>query len=236
MYQGFQVCPEMGINLQSLLDELPNEIINHMWWDGGPSSIRIGCTKFYKECTKFCKWCTKGSKVRPDVGDNHQSLPNGFLNEIMDHTRWDGGPSSIRIGYIKFYKGCTTFCKWCTEVGIDLQSLLEGFPNEIIGHIWWDGGPNALGLDVPNFIKNIPNFVKDVQSASRGGNRPPITFVWVPKWNNIPDKWWEGGKFCYCWMVLQAKRQTHQGSRGMALTLSLDAGEASLSTLLVDAY
>ena len=95
--------------------------MDHPCSDGGPRSDRIGCTK-------FCEGCTKGSKVHSEVGIGSQTLPYGFLNEIMDHPYLDGGPESDKIGCTKFNEGCTKFCEGCTkgskvrfEVGIALQ-------------------------------------------------------------------------------------------------------------------
>ena len=48
------------------------------------------------------------------------------------------------------------------------------------------GLPEALGSDVPNLMKNVPNFVKDVPRSERalqGGDRPPITSLWISKRN-----------------------------------------------------
>ena len=49
----------------------------------------------------------------------------------------------------------------------------------------------ALRMDVPNFIRDVLNFIKNAQNfvndvprlskCIQGGNRPPITSLWVLK-------------------------------------------------------
>ena len=72
--------------------------------------------------------------MRSKVGIDPQTLPYGFLNEIMDHPCSDEGPKSDRIGCTKFNEGCTKFCKGCTkgskvhfELGSALKNFLVGF-------------------------------------------------------------------------------------------------------------
>ena len=86
-----QVRSEVGIGPQLLPYGFQNEIMDHPCLDGGPENSRIGCTKFNEGCTKFCEGCIKGSKVRSEVGIGPQTLPYGFLNEIMDHPCSDEG-------------------------------------------------------------------------------------------------------------------------------------------------
>ena len=52
--KGPKVHSEVGISTQSLRYGFLNEIMADPCSDGGPGSIRPGCTKFNKECTKFC--------------------------------------------------------------------------------------------------------------------------------------------------------------------------------------
>ena len=58
-----------------------------------------------------------------EVGIDHESLPYGLPNEIMDHPRSDGGPESNEIGCTKIFKECTKGLKVCFEVGIRHRSL-----------------------------------------------------------------------------------------------------------------
>ena len=70
------------------------------------------------------------------------------------------------------------------EVGIGPQKLPCEFQNEIMDHSCSDRGLISNKTDVPNFVKDVPNFGKDVpkfQSAFQGGDRPPITLLWVSK-------------------------------------------------------
>ena len=78
------------------------------------------------------------------------------------------------------YKGSKVHSK----VGIDPQSLSYGFLNKIMDHTFSDGVLKVTGPDVPNLMNNVPNFMKEVPrvpSAFRGGDQPPITFLWVSK-------------------------------------------------------
>ena len=131
----------MGIGSQSLPYGFQNEIMYHPCSDGEPENNRIGCTKCNERCTKFCEGCTKHSKVHSEVGIGPQSLPYGFLNEIMDHPCSDGGLESNRIGYTKFCEGCTKGLKMRSEVGIGPQTLPYWFQNEIMDYPYSYGGP-----------------------------------------------------------------------------------------------
>ena len=89
-----------------------------------------------------------------EVGIGSQTLPYGFLNEIMDHPYLDGGPESDKIGCTKFNEGCTKFCEGSTkgskvrsEVGINPKSLSYGFLNEIMDHLCSNGGPRSDRID-----------------------------------------------------------------------------------------
>ena len=143
MYQRFHSVSR-GVDLiWSIPYGFPNDIMDHRRKYGGPGSIRIRCTKFYKGCTK-------GTKMQPKTGNNHRSLLYGFLNGIMDHRLKILGLNSTRIRYTKFYKWCTKFIKRCTkfcegctmcsnmypDMGNNLQSLPYGFLNEIIDYRW----------------------------------------------------------------------------------------------------
>ena len=86
--------------------------------------------------------------MRSKVGISPQTLPYGFLNEIMDDPCSDGGLGSDRIGCTKFNEECTKFCEECTKgskvhfkVGIGPQSLSYGFLNENMDHPCSDEGP-----------------------------------------------------------------------------------------------
>ena len=112
------------------------------------------------------------------VGIGPQSLPYGFLNEIMDHPCSVGGPGSNRIGCTKFYKGCTKFCegytKFCegctkcskvrSEVGIDPQSLYYGFLNEIMDHPCSDGGHESDRIGCAKFRSEERRVGKECRS------------------------------------------------------------------------
>ena len=96
--------------------------MDHLCLDMDPGNNKIECTKFNEGCTKFCEGCTKDSKVRFEVGIGPQTLPYGFLNEIMDHPCLDVGPKSDRMGCTKFNEECTKFneecikfCEGCTK-------------------------------------------------------------------------------------------------------------------------
>ena len=69
-----------------------------------------------------------------EVGIDHESLPYGLPNEIMDHPRSDGGPESNEIGCTKIFKECTEGPKMRFEVRINSQSLCYGFLKEIMDH------------------------------------------------------------------------------------------------------
>ena len=63
------------------------------------------------------------------------------------------------------------------SIGSDVPNLMKDVPNLM------KDVPN-FAKDVPNFVKDVPNFGKDVprfQSAFQGGDRPPITLLWVSK-------------------------------------------------------
>ena len=92
--KGPKVYSEVGIDPQSLTYGFVNEIVDLPCWNEGSKICRIGCTKFNEGCTKFCEGCTNGLKVRSEVGIDTQSLHYGFLNEIVNHPYWNGGPGS----------------------------------------------------------------------------------------------------------------------------------------------
>ena len=59
-----------------------------------------------------------------------------------------------------------------------------------------DGGPESNRIRCTKFVEACTTFsercTKGFQSTFRGGDRPLITFLWVPKWNYGP-KWYDGG-------------------------------------------
>ena len=121
--------------------------MDHPCLNGGPESDR-------NKCTKFNEGCTKGSKVCSEVGISPQTLPYGFLNELMDDPYSDGGLGSDRIGCTKFNEECTKFCEGCTkgskvcsEMGIGPQKLPYGFQNEIMDQLCSNWAPisNRIG-------------------------------------------------------------------------------------------
>ena len=166
--KGFKVCSEVQINPKSLCYGVLNEIMAHPCSDGGLGSTRLGCTKFNEGCTKFCEWCTKGPKVRSKVGINPQSLPYGFLNEIMDHPCWNGGPGSTKIRCTKFNEGCTKGSKVRSEVGLGHQSLPFGLLNEIMDHPCWNGGPGSCRIGCTKFIEGCTKFCEGCSDPKWG--------------------------------------------------------------------
>ena len=103
--------------------------------------------------------------MHSEVGIGSQTLPYGFLNEIMDHPYLDGGPESDKIGCTKFNEGCTKFCEGCTkgskvhfEVRLGPQSLPYGFQNEIINHPCSDGGPGSNRIGCTEFNEGCTKF------------------------------------------------------------------------------
>ena len=143
--EGCTKHSKVGIDPKSLPYGFQNEIMDHPCSDGGPRNNKVGCTKFNEGCTKFCEWCTKGSKVHSEVGIGSQTLPYGFLNEIMDHPYLDGGPESDKIGCTKFNEGCTKFCEGCTKGGF--QSEFRGGDRPPKKSLWvpkWNHGPSMF--------------------------------------------------------------------------------------------
>nr|CAN63870.1 hypothetical protein VITISV_041125 [Vitis vinifera] len=125
--------------------------------------------------------CTKRSKVRSEARIGPQSLPYGFLNEIMDHPCSDEGPKSDRMGCTKFNEectkfneGCTKFCEGCTKgsivsskVGIGSQSLPYGFQNEIMNHPCSDGGPESNRFGCTKFNERCTKFCEGCTKGSK---------------------------------------------------------------------
>ena len=153
--------------------------MDHPCWNGGLGIYRIGYTKFNKGCTKICEGCTKGLKMHSEVGIGPKSLYYGFLNEIMDHPRWNGGLGICRFGCTKFNEGCTKFCEECTkgpkmrsEVGIDPQSLCYGFLKAIMDHPCWNGGPESSRIRCTKFNEGFTKFnegcTKFCQGCTKG--------------------------------------------------------------------
>ena len=93
-----------------------------------------------------------------EVGIGPQSLSYGFLNEIMNHPRLDGGPGSDRIGCTKFCEGCTKGSKMGFEVGINPQTLPYWFQNQIIDYSYSDGGPRSDTIGCTKFNEGCTKF------------------------------------------------------------------------------
>ena len=104
--------------------------------------------------------------MHSEVGNDPQSLTYGFVNEILDHPSWNGGPGICRMGCTKFNEGCTKFCEgWCTkspkmhsEAGIRPKSLFYGFINEMMAHPCSDGGPGITRLGCTKFNEGCTKF------------------------------------------------------------------------------
>ena len=48
-------------------------------------ALGLDVPNFTNDVPNFIKKCTKGSKVRPERGNDLQSLRDGFLNQLMEH-------------------------------------------------------------------------------------------------------------------------------------------------------
>ena len=101
--------------------------------------------------------------MHSDVGIDPQTLPYGFLNEIMDHPCSNGGPRNNKIACTKLMKDVPNFVK-------DVPSVPKCIPrwgstpnHFLIGskmkswtiHVQM-GDPEAIGSDVPNLRKDVP--------------------------------------------------------------------------------
>ena len=166
--KGSKVRSEVWIDSKSLCYGFLNEIMIDPCSDGGPRSTRFGCNKFNEGYTKLCEGCTKGPKVRSEVGIDTQSLNYGFLNEIVDHPCWNGGPEICWIGCTKFCDGwCTKSPKMLSEVWIDPKSLSYGFINEIMTHSCSDGGPGITRLGCTKFNEGCTKFCEECANGSK---------------------------------------------------------------------